>query len=371
MKNSWVFKVCTMATAIAFTFMTNAAFACTGITLRAQDGSVVYGRTLEWGAFDINSEVMIIPRGHEFTGKLDGGQKGMTWTAKYGGVAFNGFEQDMWIEGMNEKGLVVSALYHPDFAEYPKLDPKQQSISMAATDVMAYIATSFATIDEVRAGLNKIRAVSVVDPVLGFPAPLHILVTEASGKAIAIEFVNKEVQIFDAPLGVMTNAPNYDWHMTNLRNYLNLSPVALPTKKVEDLDFATLGAGSGMIGLPGDHTPVSRFVRAVAFSKTARPTDTGKETMYEVFRILDSFNVPLGAAEGSDIGEGSKGMRSATLWTTAVDAKNLKVYYHTMHNRRVRMIDMKTIDFSGFKGIKKIPMDRSKEQDIEKVGVNF
>jgi choloylglycine hydrolase len=129
------------------------------------------------------------------------------------------------------------------------------------------------------------------------------------------------MKIFDAPLGIITNAPSYDWHETNLRNYINLSPVALPGKKIEDLNFKPLGGGSGMIGLPGDFTPPSRFVRAVAFSKTARPTPTGDETIYEVFRILDNFNVSLGASEGTGEDK-TQGMRGSTIWTSASDTNN-------------------------------------------------
>ena len=155
-------------------------------------------------------------------------------------------------------------------------------------------------------------------------------------------------------------------HLTNLRNYLNLSATALPSKKIEDMDFGPLGGGSGMIGLPGDFTPPSRFVRAVAFSQSARKTDTGKEAMYEAFRILDSFNVPLGAAEGEGDAN-TKGMRSATIWTTAYDTKNRVLYYHTMHNRRVRRVDLNAIDFSTIDKISRLPIDRKKEQDIEDV----
>ena len=136
--------------------------------------------------------------------------------------------------------------------------------------------------------------------------------------------------------------------MTNLRNYINLSPVALPGKKIEDLNFKPLGGGSGMIGLPGDFTPPSRFIRAVAFSQTARPTPTGNETIYEVFRILDNFNVPLGASEGTGEDK-TKGMRSSTIWTSAYDTKDRVIYYHTQHNRRVRKIDLSRIDFGSFK----------------------
>ena len=157
--------------------------------------------------------------------------------------------------------------------------------------------------------------------------------------------------------------------MTNLRNYVNLSAVAIPDKKIENLDFSALGGGSGMIGLPGDFTPPSRFVRATAFSQTARPTQSSGETVYELFRILDNFNVGVGAAEGSDASHGDTGkLRSATLWTTAWDTKNKIFYYHTQHNRRVRKVDLATIDFSTIgNSIIYIPLDEKKEQDVKDI----
>ncbi len=185
-----------------------------------------------------------------------------------------------------------------------------------------------------------------------------------AGEQIVIEWSQGKVKIFEAPLGVITNAPTYDWHMTNLRNYINLSPVALPSKKIEELDFTPLGGGSGMIGLPGDFTPTSRFVRAVAFSKTARKTTDGSETIYEVFRILDNFNVPLGAAEGSGPDKADD-LRSATLWTSAHDLKNKVIYYHTQHNRQVQKIDLNHINFDTLKDVQVFPLDESKQQAIK------
>lgn len=345
----------------------SAADACTAITLRAEDGSVVYGRTMEWGAFDLFSRVMVVPRGQAFASRMPDGAPGLEWTARYGFVGLDGLNRPIALDGLNEAGLTVGALYHPGFAEYPAFDPATRAASIDPVDVANYILGSFGSVADLRAGFGAVRVVDVVEEALGFAAPLHFLVLDATGDAVVIEFLNGEVQITDAPLGVLTNAPSYDWHVTNLRNHVNLSPVALPGRNVAEIDFRPLGAGSGMIGLPGDFTPPSRFVRAVAFSATARLTEDAEETVYEAFRILDNFNVPLGAAEGSGLVDEEVGMRSATLWTSAVDTENLVLYYHTQHNRRVRMIDLRRIDFGALGEITYIPLDRERAQDIEEL----
>lgn len=358
--------LCTVATVA----VTGTALACTAFTLRAQDGAVVVGRTMEWGPFDLKSRIIIVKRGTRFTAPLQNGIKGITWTGKYGAVGLDGFEKPYFTDGMNEKGLAVSSLYHPDFAKYSKYDPSQRTRSMGSADISMYIATNFATVAEVRAAMANIRVVPVIEPALGIAPPVHLLITEPSGKAIVIEFLKGKITIFDAPLGVLTNAPTYDWHMTNLRNYINLSLVALPTKTIDKLDFSPLGVGSGMIGLPGDFTPPSRFVRAVAFTRAARKTKDGPETVYEYFRIQDNFNLPVPTARTAKDQAQLKGMRSSTQWATAMDLKNRVLYWHTMHNRRVRKIDLKKIDFGKLKkDLTFLPLDEKQVQDIKEVTV--
>lgn len=345
---------------------------CTGITLTAENGDVVYGRTLEWGAFDIDSQVMIVPRGHTLTATMEDGDPGMKWETKHGFVGINGLSKTIALDGLNEKGLAVGAFYHPGFASYQCFDPATRDKSLGPLDIANYLLSQFATMEEARDGIRDVRVVPVFEEALENEAapPLHLIVTDKSQPtaAIVIEYLDGELTIFDAPLGVLTNSPTYDWHITNLRNYVNLSAVDIPTKNVNEIDFSPLGAGSGMLGLPGDFTPPSRFIRAVAFSATARATTTGKETMYEIFRILDNFNVPPHAVEGSNIDDGNTSdLRSATLWTTVIDTKNLILYYHTMHNRRVRMLDLTAIDFKGLENVTFLPLDEEKDQDIKTV----
>jgi len=360
-------RLIALATLVAFTFSPIAsAWACTGITLHAKNGDIVYGRTVEWGMFDLHMRTVITPRGQRFVGVTPKGENGLRWTGKYGIVGFDALHKKVYIDAVNEKGLAGGVFYHPGYAWYPRYVAAKARVSIAPTQVMDYVLSTCASVKEVREALKKVRVVPTVEPALGIPAPFHFMFSDASGKQIVVEWSRGRMRIFDAPLGVITNAPTYDWHITNLKNYINLSPVALPSVKVANINLKPLGAGSGMIGLPGDFTPPSRFVRAVAFTQTARPTPNGREAMYEVFRILDSFNVPLGSAEGSTgKKDRTKGMRSATLMTDAIDLKHRVIYYHTQHNRRVRMIDVKRIDFGKLHKVVIQPLDEKPEQDIK------
>jgi choloylglycine hydrolase len=338
--------------------------ACTGIMLMGKDGTVVYGRTMEWGAFDLHSRVAIVPRGLQFVGQTPDGKPGVTWKGKYGIVGLDAVNKEYIVDGINEKGLAAGLFYHPGFAVYAEYDASKANVSMGPTDVAQYVLSQCATIAEAREVLGKVRVVAVTEPALGFSPPLHFMITEPDGKSIVVEFLDGKTVIYDNPLGVITNAPTFDWHMINLRNYVNLSALALPGKKIEEMDFKPLGAGSGLIGLPGDFTPPSRFIRAVAFTQTARPTEGGEDVANEVFRILDNFNLPLASVSASDEKK-DETMKSSTIWTSAYDTKNRVLYYHTQHNRRIRMVDMNKIDFETLTTTVRLPLDREKSQDIE------
>ena len=159
----------------------------------------------------------------------------------------------------------------------------------------------------------------------------------------------------------MTNSPTFDWHMTNLSNYVNLTVTNVPTVDVGGKEIKGLGQGSGMLGMPGDFTPPSRFVRAVAFSKSALPVETAREGVLQAFHILNQFDIPKGAARGLEHG---KEVADYTLWTSASDLKNLRYHFRTFDNSRIRMIDLKAVDFDA-KEIRTISMKG--EEQIEDV----
>jgi choloylglycine hydrolase len=344
------------------------ASACTSFALIAQDGALVYGRTMEWGAFDLKSRVVITPRGTAFTGTTPDGKPGLRWTGKLGFVGLDMVGQDYIGDGMNEAGLVVGVLYFPGFAQFQPYDPARASNALSSLQLAAWMLSQFSSVEQVRTELPKIVAVAIPIPELNNqPAPMHFAVMDASGKAIVIEYTKDGLRIFDNPLHVMTNAPTFDWHMTNLRQYVGLSAFGRPAQTIGGVTITPTGAGSGFIGLPGDFTPPSRFVRAVAFTQTARKTVDGPETVYEALRILDTFNVPLPVAGSPDIDPAQQtDMRSSTIWSSVADTRSLVYYYHTQNNRQVRRIDLKAIDFAA-PGVRRFPMERTRSQAYEDV----
>lgn len=342
-------------------------FACTGIMLVGTDGTIIRARTAEWGPFDLKITLDIVPKGYEYdAGKMPDGKQGMKWKGRYSVVGIAMLGHSAPADGINDAGLSAGAFYLPGFTKYESYEPQNADRSIAGIHLAGYILSMFKTVDEVKQGLEEIRVVPVDDPKLGFPFPLHVLVADQKGGRIVIEYIDGKAKFFDAPLGTITNSPTYDWHMTNLNNYINLSATSVPQKKVAGSKFAPLGAGSGMIGLPGDFTPPSRFVRAVAFSHSARTTKGGYDTVRESFRILDNFNIPTSAAEGAeDNVESDDELYSATQCTTAADLTNLKFYYHTQFDRTVHVVDLKKIDFAGMGGkMSRRPLNKSKEPTL-------
>ena len=108
----------------------------------------------------------------------------------------------------------------------------------------------------------------------------------------------------------MSNSPTFDWHMTNLSNYVNMTVNNVPKFDVDGKAIKGLGQGSGMLGIPGDFTPPSRFVRAVAFSKSALPVETAREAVLQAFHILNQFDIPKGAARGIGAWQGGCGLHA-------------------------------------------------------------
>lgn len=336
------------------------ALACTGITIRPRDGSVIFARTLEF-AVDIRSNVIVVPRGRDLVGSTPDGRPGLRWRTKYASVGMNAFGLPLFVDGLNEKGLHVGVFYFPGFAQYQAMREGDERRAVAPHELASLLLGTCANVGEAVEAAGGVRVGAVVLKEFGFVPPVHFIVSDASGRSVVLEHVGGELKVHSNPLGVMSNSPAFDWHMTNLSNYVNLTVSDVPRLDVGGVELKVLGQGGGMLGLPGDFTPPSRFVRAVAFSKSALPVETAREGVLQAFHILNQFDIPKGAARGVEKG---KPVADYTLWTSASDMKNLRYYFRTHDNSRIRMIDLKLLDLNA-REVKTIPIGG--EERIEDV----
>ena len=228
-------------------FFAKVAQACTGIRLIAEDGSVVCARTLEFG-IDLDSSVIVVPRGYARTGTTPQGENGLRWNSRYASLGANGVGLPFIFDGVNEKGLAVGLFYFPTTAGYVKYNADEASKTIAPWELGSWILENFATVAEVKDHIASVEVADVEFKQWGFVPPVHYVVHDASGKSIVIEYVEGKLHVHDNPLGVMTNSPTFDWHMTNLRNYVNFSMVNKPPIEVGDVQADRAGPGHGDAG---------------------------------------------------------------------------------------------------------------------------
>ncbi len=342
-----------------------AAQACTGIRLIAKDGGVAAARTLEFG-FDLHSDVLVVPAGTALTGSLPDGGKGISYKTKYGFLGANAEGMTAIVDGLNEKGLYVGLFYFPGYASYADATKENAARAMAPHEYANWLLGNFASVDEVKANFNKVALVPVVIDAIKQVPPVHFVVHDRSGKSIVIEPLNKTLKIYDNPLGVLTNSPTFDWHMTNLRNYVNLTATNVPPLGLGGVTLAQFGQGSGLRGLPGDFTPPSRFVRAVAFSQSAIPSATAEQAVLQAFHILNNFDIPYGAVREVDNGQMHA---EETTWTSASDLKNLRWYFRTYDDQSIRSVDLAKALAAAQGKIRLIKMQAP--QPVSDVSTNF
>ncbi|MFA5075181.1 MAG: choloylglycine hydrolase family protein [Candidatus Babeliales bacterium] len=336
---------------------------CTSFVLKTKDNSSVYGRTCEWGLFDTKSELVMVPRNFKFTSELGHGKNGMSWKTKYGFIGINGLKKPYYLDGMNEAGLTIGALYLPGFTKYQFVKSRKKSINNM--DLLGYILGKFDTVKQIKEDLPKINVIYNEDiiKITKAPMPLHYIVVDSNGDSIVIEYVNGKLKIHYNKIGIMTNSPTYDWHILNLRNYTKLTPYAQGPgdKNINGINFTPFGGGSGMTGLPGDYSSSSRFIRAFFYTQTSIELENIDMAVNQASRILNNFDYPKGFERN---GAPDKYSLGYTQWNVIGDIKNKKYYWWTEHNRQMRMVDLNKLNFDNNKIITS-PLDKVRKQNIE------
>lgn len=331
--------------------------ACTGISLQAQDHSQIVARSIEWGASELSTQIILVPpKEHVQTRVAEG--KAMDYTTRFGYVGFSIEDKSFVVEGLNEKGLSAGLFFFPKYGRYPTYDPEKSAKTIGDMYFVGWLLGSFDSVKAVREGLKDIRLAAV----MAEAGTVHFRVADRSGEQIVIEVVDGQMQIFNNPLGVLTNSPGFQWHLTNLNNYMNWQTGALKDRPFGAIALSQFGMGAGLHGLPGDISGPSRFVRAAVMQTTAPALATAQEAVLYSFKILNAFEIPIGLEMNP--GEEKSPILSATQWSSATDMTNGKLYYRSQHNARIRQIDLKAIDFSRAKAQAK-PLETVTQEPIE------
>lgn len=323
--------------------------ACTGIAINAADGTKLLARTIEWKGGNLNSKLIILPRGMKNTALTPQGQNGHVWYNKYGAVGASTVEPSFVTEGVNEKGLNAGIFYFANVGSLTPYNPKRAKKSVSDGELVRYILTNFATVDEALKGLEKIEIIPIGQADKnGHYATGHWRISDASGRSVVLEITDEgKRHVYENNLRVFTNSPSFPWHQANLNNYIHLSGGETPAKTMGDVNLYSFGGGTNLVGLPGDLTPPARLVRAFFYVQSAPVPSNTYAAVTQAFHILNNFDLPIGAEYAP--GEKIPDMPSATQWTAVSDVTHPTFYYRTMYNSAIRKIDLTKIDFETVK----------------------
>ena len=351
------------AVLMAFAFNAVDSKACTGISLTAADGSRVVARTVEWAATPMQCGYVVAPRGHAHQSYTPTGDNGLKYNAIYGYVGIYTEYEPFVVEGINEAGLSAGLFFFPQYGEYAPYVEANNAKTLCDMQFVSWVLSQFSSIDQVKDAIKKIDLVTLNHKI----GAVHWRIAQPDGRMVVLEVVAGVPHFYENTLGVLTNAPGFPWHMTNLNNYVNLEPGSAPDNEIKPgITLQPLGHGSGMLGLPGDFTAPSRFVRATFFQTTSPVWATGFETVVQAFHILNNFDIPVGSQHAkADI---PKNLPSATQFTAVTDQTAMKFYYRTAWNSNIRCIDVMGIDFHKVK-YQSHPLDQVQQQPVEMVKI--
>jgi choloylglycine hydrolase len=285
-------------------------------------------------AFLLDPELIFIPRKFPLVSEVDQTE----WSVKYAmmGIGRN-LGTYIFADGLNEAGLSCASLYFPGYATYNDSAVAGKT-NLAPHEIVGWLLTNFSTLEEVKATIPQLNIVSTPLKVMNVITPLHWIITDKSGKTLVIEPMKDGIVIHENPLGVMTNSPDLNWHLTNVRNYIGVSPNKTGPIQLNGITFSPFGAGAGSFGLPGDFTPPSRFLRALFGREAINPINNEEECINAAFHILASVDIPKGSVitdDGIDF----------TQYTACMVCNTGTYYYKTYDNNQIARACLFNEDF--------------------------
>lgn len=291
-------------------------------------GDFYFGRNMDLeGSF--GEKIVITPRNFPFPFR-----HGKTLESHYAmiGMASIRSGYPLYAEGANEKGLCITGLSFSDNAFYPD-ETDKSCYNIATFELIPWILGTCATAEEAREKLKKTRIVSTAFEESLPPAQLHWHIADRKC-SLVLEVMQDGMHLYENPTGVLTNNPPFPFHLANLNCYLNLTN-AFPRNRFDsDLPLRALGVGFGSIGLPGDSTSVSRFVRTVFYKNHSLPAENEEEAVSQFFHIMDGVSMIRGAQLGFH------GAPCQTTYTCCFNATKGIFYYKTYENSRITAVNL-------------------------------
>ena len=305
---------------------------CTAATYKTAD--FYFGRTLDY-EFSYGDEVAVLPRNYALAFRHMG-----TLKAHYAiiGMAYVVGDYPLYYDGINEKGLGMAGLNFVGNAVYQEVGEGRENI--AQFEFIPWILAQCASVEEAREELDKMNLVGTQFGEQLPAAQLHWIISDKSG-SITLESVSDGIFVYDNPVGVLTNNPPFPIQLFNLNNYRGLSVDNPENRFSEQLELNAYSRGMGAIGLPGDLSSASRFVR-VAFTKmNSLSDDDEKSSVSQFFHILGSVDQQRGCCRLAD------GKYEISIYTSCCNADKGIYYYKTYDNHSIVGVDMNREELDG------------------------
>lgn len=304
---------------------------CTAVTYLTKDH--YFGRTLDL-EYCYNEEVVVTPRNFPLVFRTKGRME-----SHYAiiGMAMIAEDYPLYYEAANEYGLAMAGLNFPGNAHY--FDPVPGKDNIASFEFIPWILAQCKNLSEARERLKNLNLCNVPFSE-AFPlSPLHWILADRSG-AITVESMADGLRIYENPVGVLTNNPPFDYHMNHLCDYLNLTHTE-PENRFGPVELIPYSRGMGGIGLPGDLSSTSRFVRAAFVKLNSVSGDGEMESISQFFHILGAVDQQRGCVKMRS------GQYEITCYTSCINTDKGIYYYTTYENACICAVDMHRCDLNG------------------------
>ena len=302
---------------------------CTAITYKTED--LYFGRTLDY-EFSYGEEITITPRNYKFNFK-----NGKELRNHYAmiGMAHVSNDYPLYYEAVNEKGLCIAGLNFVGNAFYhDKVDDKE---NIAQFEFIPWILSTCSSVEDAKKIVKKTNITGETFSQKFPAAQLHWIISDKDS-SIVVESLKEEIKIYDNPTGVLTNNPPFDKQLFALNNYRNLSVKNKDNTFSENINLDSYSRGMGAIGLPGDLSSQSRFIRATFVESNSISLKGEEESVNQFFHIINSVEQVRGCCELDD------NKYEITIYSSCCNAQKGIYYYTTYNNHQINAVDMNKVE---------------------------